>query len=169
MKEKKNPRDAAADYIALRARTEAELRRRLKEKEYTQEEIEETLSFALDCGLVNDEEYSMRYTECSMRKGRGPLRIFRELSEKGVSRGLIQAALEAQFDAETEYETALKLAVKELPEDADEKDFARTARKLASRGFRSSAISRVMNGLREGNLAGETKIRYDKKKFVFKE
>ena len=147
-REKKNSKDAAADYIAFRDRTAAELRRKLKEKEYTAEEIEEAMDFALDCGLVNDAEYSLRYAEYSLAKGRGPLRIARDLSQKGVERSLIQATLEAQSDSETEYETAMKLAVKELPEEASEKDFARIARKLSSRGFRSSVISRVMNRLR---------------------
>ena len=148
MQDKKSARLVVADYVSRRERTEAELKRKLEEKGYSEDEMDDAMGYARDCGLVDDRSYCVRFAEYSLKKERGPLRVMRDLSEKGVKRERIQDALTEVMDEEAERETALHLAEKELPEEAGEKEFARVARKLASRGFRGSVISWVMNRLR---------------------
>lgn len=152
---KRNPRDEAADYIARRDRTEAELRRRLRDKGYSEEEVEETAAFAEECGWIDDASYCRRYIEYSRLRGRGPLRILRDLAEKGVERMLVQELLEELFNREAESAAAFALAEKELSERIDEKNLARTARKLASRGFRAGAISDALRRIRSESCETE--------------
>lgn len=150
MKKKKTAMEAAASYLADRMRTIAELRKYLGNRDYTDKEIDETVSELIGLRYLDDYQYALRYYEYNYEKKRGMKRAARELAEKGVDRETIRNAGE-DFIYENsidEYEMALELARKELVREVDDRLVARVARKLESRGFANDVIIRVLEQMR---------------------
>ena len=151
---KKTPRDQALDYLSRRAHTLWEVKKRLKEKGCTEEEIADCVEFLLEYGYVNDQDYCRRYIEYAMEKGRGSLRIRRELAEKGVSGQMIDIALEEMADDDIQKEQAMLQARKALGLSEGEsaslgqKELAKVGRKLQGLGYKASVIYSVMDRLR---------------------
>lgn len=142
--------EAAASYLADRMRTIAELRKYLGNRDYTDKEIDETVSELIGLRYLDDYQYALRYYEYNYEKKRGMKRAARELAEKGVDRETIRNAGE-DFIYENsidEYEMALELARKELVREVDDRLVARVARKLESRGFANDVIIRVLEQMR---------------------
>ncbi|MCQ2567211.1 MAG: recombination regulator RecX [Mogibacterium sp.] len=149
-KKKKTAMEAAASYLADRMRTIAELRKYLGNRDYTNKEIDETVSELIGLRYLDDYQYALRYYEYNYEKKRGMKRAARELAEKGVDRETIRNAGE-DFIYENsidEYEMALELARKELVREVDDRLVARVARKLESRGFANDVIIRVLEQMR---------------------
>ena len=87
-------RDAAAKYLASRARSTGEMKTYLKSKGYEDGEIAAVIADFLDYGYLDDEDYCRQYIKYAFSKGKGPLRVKQELAEKGISRDTIAFALE---------------------------------------------------------------------------
>jgi regulatory protein len=87
-------RDAAAKYLASRARSTGEMKTHLKSKGYEDGEIAAVIADFLDYGYLDDEDYCRQYIKYAFSKGKGPLRVKQELAKKGISRDTIAFALE---------------------------------------------------------------------------
>lgn len=95
IKKPKSVRDCALSLLERSDKTAQEMRRKLKERKYQREEIEETLAFLEEYHYVDDREYVLRYIRTySSRKS--IRRIRAELEQKGVDRELIDAGLREQ-------------------------------------------------------------------------
>lgn len=143
-------------------RTVFEVRKHLRDKEYTPEEIEEAVKELIELRYLDDYQFALRYYEYNRDKKRGTLRAERELAEKGVDKETIRNAKEDfLFEQKVdEYEDALAVARKEVfvPSDIygeevavkelDDKLSAKIARKLESKGFSRGDIFRVLDTLR---------------------
>jgi regulatory protein len=154
--------EAAAAYLANRMRTVFELRKHLKDKEYSPEEIDEAIEELIGLKYLDDYQYALRYYEYNREKRRGTLRAERELAEKGVDKETIRNAKEDFLYEQKvdEYEDAYEIARKEVfvPSDIygeadkvkelDDKLSAKIARKLESKGFARGDIFRVLDALR---------------------
>lgn len=80
--------------LALRPRTERELRERLKETEFPEEVVEDTIARLYELELLNDEDFALDWiSERTLRKGIGPKVLMAELARKGVDRTTAEAAL----------------------------------------------------------------------------
>lgn len=77
------------DMLARREFARQELVRKLSLKVEDLELMDAVIVKLVDEGLLCDERYTEAYTRSRWRKGFGPVRIARELREKGVSEGLI--------------------------------------------------------------------------------
>ena len=85
-------RECALALLEFRDRTEWELRQKLKEREYSAEEIDETVLFLKEYRYLDDEAYAGRYIRsCAARKSRRQIRA--DLEHKGVSREIIDLQL----------------------------------------------------------------------------
>ncbi len=146
----KNVREAALRYLSFRDRTSSELKKYLSEKEFPPEEVGETIEAFLECGLLSDEKYCANYVRFAVEKGRGPLRIEKELRDKGIAVEDIRTELEAYFAEGRESEIALEYAEKMRAgsEELSEKELARIGRRLAAQGFHSSVLFGVIGKLR---------------------
>lgn len=155
-KKKKTAMEVAASYLADRMRTISELRKYLGNRDYTEKEIDETVSEFIGLRYLDDYQYALRYYEYNYEKKRGMKRAARELAERGVDRETIRNAGE-DFIYENnidEYAMALELARKELVREVDDRLVARVARKLESRGFANDVIIRVLEQMRRWNSEG---------------
>lgn len=163
--EKRNTKtamEAAAAYLANRMHTAFEVRRHLKDKGYTQDEISTAIDELLEMHYLDDYRYALSYFEYNREKKRGSLRAERELAEKGVDRETIRNAKEDfLFEQEVdEFEDALAAARGEVftkkdifgdeveVRELDDKLSAKIARKLESKGFSRGDIFRVLDALR---------------------
>lgn len=164
-KEKKNSKsalEAAYTYLGSRMRTVEEVRRYLKTKDYSEEEVTDAVNELIGMRYLDDYLYALRYYEYNHEKKRGVQRAERELAEKGVDRETIRNAredflYEQQVD---EYSEALSIARTEIyrPSDVygeapvlreiDDRLTAKIARKLESKGFSRSDIYRVLDEIR---------------------
>ena len=158
--------EAASAYLASRMRTVEEMRKYLRDKEYSSDEIDETVNDLIGLRYLDDYAYALRYYEYNTARHRGSRRAMRELEEKGVDRQTVKFALEDYlYESKTdEYSMALDIARNEvfvtgdefgegaeekiIMRPVDDKLIARVARKLESRGFANDDIYRVMSEMR---------------------
>lgn len=138
-------KDAALKYLTSRARTCGEIEKHLLGKGFEQEEIRQLIEHLKELHYLDDMDYCSRYLEYAFGKGRGELRIKRELEEKGVDRQTIQIALEEYEGEESELERAKQQAAKIADgKPVDKKLLGRIGRRLGSMGYRSDVIYQVI-------------------------
>ncbi len=154
-REKKHAFDAACDYLSFSERSTSEVRKKLKEKEYTEEEIDEAIEKLNNYGFLNDKEYAKHYIEFAMSKGRGIRRIKDELRSKGIETFDLEDVFyemenEGLINIKDGKERAWEQAKKALGiKTPEEKDIARIGRKLQTLGFLSDEIYYAIGKLKE--------------------
>lgn len=154
----KDCHDTALTYLEHRERSTYEVRSHLISKGFQEEEIEKELNDLKALRFVDDLRYCSDYIRYGMGKGRGPVRLQMELSEKGIDAALIRDAIEENFTRRTEREAAMKEARKLLdrgvrredePMGPDEKTMAKIGRKLASLGYHTEVVYDIIRQLRK--------------------
>ncbi|TCJ04021.1 recombination regulator RecX [Cytobacillus praedii] len=102
----------AIQYLARRMRSEAEVRKALKDKEVDESIIQEVIHRLYEYSFLNDEEFAIAYVRTAMNTtDKGTDLIRRELKEKGISENIAERALK-EYPFEQELETAIKLCEK---------------------------------------------------------
>jgi regulatory protein len=94
------PRESALVFLARRAHTRLELRRKLLRKGFDGPEVEACLDGLAARGWLNDAATAAALASARSRAGRGRARIASELAAKGVSRADADAALSGLDPAE---------------------------------------------------------------------
>ena len=92
-REKRSARESALALLEYRDRTEQELRQKLLDREYSKDEIEETVRFLREYRYLDDEAYAMRFIRSQSGK-KSARQIRAVLERKGVSREMIASCLE---------------------------------------------------------------------------
>jgi regulatory protein len=143
-------RVAALRMLMRRDYTAFELRKKLIDKEHTPEDITAALDSLAADRLLDDRRVAISFVRVSSSlKGRGRLRIARELEVRGVAKDLIREALEA-LPAEDETESIRRfLARKRLPARLPAADHRRIFGQLIRRGFSADIIARVIREPRD--------------------
>ena len=102
----------ALHFLGYRARSEAEVRTRLKRDEWPDEVIERVLLRLREQGFLNDENFAEMWVENrSHSRPRGARMLQQELRQKGIERETIEAALP---DDEAELQNAIFALQKQL-------------------------------------------------------
>ena len=101
--------------LKYRFNSTAELRRKLRAKQFDKQTIEETLARLREEKWLDDERYAAAYVRSRVSKNKGRLRIRRELMGAGVNDETIDAAVGANVNPDDERERALLTARKRLP------------------------------------------------------
>lgn len=142
---------AAMRLLDARPRAAAEIRLRLRRKEFTPEAIDGALARLADLGLVDDAAFSRYVIENRQTfRPRGRLAIRDELRRKGVQRDVIDAALEEQEEEpDAEQERAMGVARSALRRYADAPDRITFQRRLGGflqrRGFALDIIRPILD------------------------
>ncbi len=142
-------RDCALTLLERCDRTASEMRRKLRERGYSEDDIENTMIFLEEYRYIDDREYVRRYIRAySARKSISRLRG--ELAQKGILRELIDEAFEenpVDEDSQISYWLRKKgyVSGQELPPD----QYRRLTAFLARRGYPYEAVRRVMAQLEE--------------------
>ena len=142
--------ERAVSLLAVRARTERELRDALRQCAYSEAVIERVISRMNEAGYIDDADFASQWAASRTSKGLGARRIAMELRQKGVDAEHIEQAL-GQLDEEECMESAVRAARKaargkELSSPADrQKIFAALMRK----GYDSASARRAIEALRD--------------------
>lgn len=150
-----NAREKAAAYLSRGSKTRWQVIKYLRDKGYEESDIEDAVSELMEYHFIDDLNFSKMYFELGFDKGRGALRIKRELSEKGVDQDIIEEALSELEEVPDQYEMAMEIGGKVVSDydlqalDYNEKQklMAKIVRKLAGRGFSADVSYSVAKSL----------------------
>jgi len=141
----------ALDYLAHKPRTEEEVRRKLRRQDAPETIIEDVVARLYELSYLDDEAYADDYVRNRFAsKKYGPVRIRRELVERGVDRHTAETAVDALFDEEDARAAAREHAEKRWARLADEDPRRRRQklyRYLRRRGFTSDTINPLLDEL----------------------
>ena len=142
-------RECALALLEFRDRTEWELRQKLKEREYSAEEIDETVLFLKEYRYLDDEAYVGRYIRsCAARKSRRQIRA--DLEHKGVSREIIDLQLqEKTVDEDSQIRKLLQKKGYVPGKRLEPTEYRRIMGALGRRGFSGEGIRKAMESMRE--------------------
>lgn len=128
------PFEAALGALRRRERSTAEIAAWLRERDYSNEEIEDAVGELIECGELDDERFATLYAEDKRElSGWGPERIAASLRERGLDPGLIARVTEEDRTAQRERAAAL-LAARGLPLD-EPRERERALGLLTRRGY----------------------------------
>ena len=153
-------RSAYLDALHLLARRElsvSEVRARLIDKEHPADEIEAAIAHLLETGGLDDARVARAYARTAVSiKGRGRLRVQRELNEKGISRDVAAAAVAEVFGDADERSMVAKAIQKRLRGRTTVKDRAESVRlyqHLMRQGFTPAAVMAALRKVRGGSIS----------------
>lgn len=133
-------RNLALRYLAIRPRSELEIKQYLERKGAADEEIQQVQDWLRSYGYLNDSDFARRWTQYRRREGqRSDPRIRSELKQKGINQDSIDEALQ---QGEYDQSAALKdLIAKRRHRYADERKLVEY---LARQGYRWSEIKAAL-------------------------
>ena len=137
----------AVKFLSYQARSEAEVRAKLAQRGFPRGTVEGTLHKLRSLNLLNDGNFA-RARALSRVEGRGygPLRVERELRQKGIAPSLIAEILDETLNRQQGKERAKQLLEKRFRgrDLGDAKVFRRAAAFLQRRGYRDSVIAEIL-------------------------
>jgi regulatory protein len=152
---RRKPRDSAlARAIGLLSRREhssIELKRKLIQRGFDQDEVEAALSRLQQAGLQDDTRFAESLVRSRAGSGRGPMHLRAELAQHGVKGEQSSALLEDASEQSSWTERALELARRRFPNGvSDARERRRLADLLVRRGFGGDSIRAVLSALSPG-------------------
>ena len=123
-------------------KTEAELRRKLKESSYTQDAIDYAIEYCKAHNYIDDRRYAENYINYKAQNKSEKL-IRQELMKRGISRDIIDELMaEATIDEASQIVEELKK--RHYSPDMDDKEKQRIVGALARKGYSWNEISSAM-------------------------
>jgi regulatory protein len=144
--------ETALRALAVRERTEQELRVLLERRKVEREVIDDVMAVVRAEGLIDDAGYARRFAEDRRLLDRwGSERIARDLERRGIERELVEQAL-AGHDHEDELSIAIELLDRRFPLPFDgDRERDKAWRMLVRRGYEPelaySAVRKHEQGL----------------------
>jgi regulatory protein len=134
----------------------AELRRKLKRKEFDDETIAVTIARLDSEKWLDDSRFADAFVRGRLRKRMGPMRIRRELGAAGVDNDVIDNALAPYRDADGERATLVDLARKKAASlirrgEEDDRLRQKLSAYLARQGFETSLVIDVVREVLAAN------------------
>ena len=140
--------------LARRELTVAGVRARLTDQGFPPAEIEDALARLLEHGALDDGRVARAYVRTALAvKGRGRLRIQRELHDLGVDREVAAQALAEAFadvDERALITQAIGKKMRGRPRLADPGEYARLYQHLMRQGFSPAGVAAALRQLRPG-------------------
>lgn len=122
--------------LGYRFNSEAELRRKLRAKNFDRETIADTLTRLRDEKWLDDERFAAAFVRTRVQKGIGRLRIRRELTAVGIDDDVAERTVREHADGEDDrLRAAYEKLARRLGDDRD-----KIAARLLRQGFEMSAI-----------------------------
>jgi len=139
--------------LSRRALSVIEIRNRLRDREHGETDIEAAVTRLLETGALDDKKLAAAYARTAAEvKGRGRLRVIRELQARGVAKSIAAEAVGEVFGDKDERSLVTRALQKKLrhrlgrPLDAAEK--ARLYQYLMRQGFTPAVIVDSLRKLR---------------------
>ena len=128
-------RRAAIELLSRREHCAAEIRARLLARFGKEAPVEPELERLLAEGLLSDARFAETFVRTHRNRGHGPLRILRELEQRGVAGELAAAAVDARSRDWHQLARAWKRRRFGEQTPGSAADWQRVARHLQQRGF----------------------------------
>ncbi len=144
----KRGKERALYLLKDRDRTEAEIRKKLKEGFYPQQVIDRTMDFLKEYGFVDDLEFGRRYIEVYGNQ-RSRKRLEFDLQQKGLKQEQIRMLLETGEVCEDSQIQAFLRKKGYVPENTSPRERAKLIAALARKGFSYEAVYQNLGGSRE--------------------
>ena len=144
----KTATEAALKILNTSPRSEFEVRSKLHAKFYTDEEIEEAVSFCKKYNYINDENYAKMYVEYNAQRYGSKLLSYKLSNEKKVDSEIIDIVLDEILTHEKEIKYAKDIAekyikIRHLESDEKQKVLAY----LAGKGFPYDIAGAALNDI----------------------
>lgn len=151
-RELKRAKNAAYRYLTYRPRSQGEVEKKLREKEFDPTVIRTVLADLTRLGYINDMQFAAQWASARVRlRGLGRRRIAQELRNKGISRAIIQDALSGVFEDSSEADIARREAdkrLKNLGRFGPEVRRRRLAGFLERKGFSADIIRTILRTIK---------------------
>ncbi|MBQ4559974.1 MAG: regulatory protein RecX [Tyzzerella sp.] len=136
----------ALSLLTYMDRTELQLRKKLKDNNFSDEVIEQAIAYVKSFGYINDAGYAERYV-MNKQSAKSRQELYVALSQKGISKENIEHALETCYESENELSTIYCLLEKKhyIAEEATEADKRRMYNYLLRKGFHREDVSKALN------------------------
>ncbi len=137
----------ALNFLAVRSRSEQEVRNYLIKKGFSKDIINEILTAIKDRGYINDYDYAVRYIS-SKKKSKviGQNLLKRDLYRKGIDKNLIRKAIKETGADLTDPEEIYKLALKKMKNLENKKNkISKLIFFLRQKGFEEESIRSVID------------------------
>ncbi len=137
-------KDCAFNLISYRDRSKYEIRKRLKNKGFNQDIINEVISVLTRLDYLDDSLFARKWIEERIKnKPRGRYMLRYELEKKGIKRSIIDKALSELINDEIELELTEKLAKKWLKKNSEKQNYQfKLKRYLHNKGISDYIIAK---------------------------
>jgi regulatory protein len=140
--------------LSRRELSERQLRDRLLERDHDPEEVAAALAQLTDQGSLDDGRVARAYVRTALKvKGRGRLRIQRELNQLGIAKETAAEALAEAFgdvDERTLIAQAIQKKLRGNRTLESQAEYARLYQYLMRQGFTPAGVVAALRGLRRG-------------------
>jgi regulatory protein len=138
----------ALNLLGYRARSEAELRERLRRYGYAEETIELVVLRLRELGYLDDAEFARLKAHQQARKY-GPRRVSVELRKSGVKEDLAREVVQEEFAGRSEAEEARAAAARRYNGRGSDAEARRVYGFLVRRGYSAEVCAQVARDYRE--------------------
>ena len=142
----------AVQSLSAKMKSVRDLRRRLKDRaepgEAGEAAIEAVILKLKDLGYLSDERFAADFTRLRKENEKfGQRRVQQGLMQKGIAQELVKETLTAAYEDVDEVALAREyVARKRMKKPENDKEVARTMRRLMAAGFSSKTIWKVLRG-----------------------
>jgi regulatory protein len=135
--------DYSAAYLSKYPKTTVELRKKLKEKGFSEEDIEQTIPRLEASGFLNDVLWAKLYLQSLWRKGKPKSILAMKLREKGISKDIFEQVWEEVGEEVIE---SIDIKLIRIVEQYRNKglDTMQIKQKLYAKGYGKEMITRVL-------------------------
>ncbi len=143
----------ALNFLGYRARSEKEVRDRLRRYGYGEESVEGVVARLKELGYLDDEDFARLVAREKARRY-GPRRVSAELRKSGVDAELAQGVVDEEFAGRDELEQARSAAARRYNRGGSDAEARRVYGFLVRRGYSAGVCAEVAREYREA-LGGE--------------
>ncbi len=154
-------KDVAYRYLSYRARSVAEVRDKLREKDFAAEVVAAVLADLQRQQLLDDSEFARRWVEARLPRACGARKLAEELRHKGVAAGVIDEILAEYAPVLDSSERAVELLSKQVwryrglaPDKAKRRMLGFLARRGCDAETASVAVEQVWQELASNRADG---------------
>ena len=138
----------ALSFATYKPRTEYQVKQRMLEKEFTDDEADVAIKFLKEFNYLDDENFALMFVgNYLLKKPSAERKVAQELKKRGVAEWIIQKALKENFPQDETFNMALKAAEKKLrmvSYKPVEKQREALVRYLQTSGFSWDVIKNVL-------------------------
>lgn len=142
----------ALHLLSRRALTVTECRDRLLARQHSADTVDAAIAHLLDTGALDDRKLALAHARTAAEiKGRGRLRVARELQARGVDKEIAAEAVAEVFGEKDERSLVARALQKKLrgrPRPTDAAEYARVYQYLMRQGFTPAVVVETLRKLR---------------------